>query len=447
MKQLQKKLKKLHLLNKIYCLFFVLVLPSFSYAQSTLLRVEDAVKIGLEKNFNIQILRQQEQIATNNNTRAAAGMTPIVSSTGTISYAINNTQQNFFNGETRGAPNAGTFNTRVALEGLWTLYDGWRMYAVRDRLVAFEQQSRALTTAQMQALAANITLSYYNIVQLERTTANLRYAVRLDRDLLDLVQAKKTIGSATGLEVLQSRSRLTADSARLVQQEVDIKRLYMDFNQLLNRPVEENFRVDTTLTSQLAIAVDELVNNAKQAHPDVILSKLNQQIAMLNTKEVKSAFKPQLDLTANLNYTYQRNAVGLILSNRNFGPNVGLTARYLIYDAQLRRQNLANAKIMEESAKLRQDEILYTLEAQIRTRYADYQSLRQLRDLEQANLKVATDQANLARELYRLGKITNFEVRESTLLEVQARDRLVQAGFRLKQAEIELLDLAGMKMF
>lgn len=439
--------KKSQLLNKIFCLLFILFTASFSYAQSPLLRVEDAVKVGLEKNFNIQILRQQEQIATNNNTPARAGMTPTVNTTGTVSYAINNTQQNFFNGETRGAPNAGTFNTRVAVEALWTLYDGWRMYAARDRLTAFEQQSRALTTAQMQALAANITLSYYNIVQLERTTENLRYAVRLDRDLLNLVQAKKTIGSATGLELLQSRSRLTADSARLVQQEADIRRLYMAFNQLLNRPVDEQFRVDTTLASQMVISVDELVQNAKQAHPDVILSKLDQQIAALNTREIKGAFKPELDLTANLNYSYQRNAVGLILSNRNLGPVVGLTARYPIYDGHLRKQNLANAKIAEESVKLRQDELLYTLEAQIRTRYADYQSLKQLRDLEEANLKVSVDQANLARELYRLGKITNFEVRESTLLEVQARDRAIQAGFRLKQAEIEVLDLAGMKMF
>lgn len=439
--------KKSQLLNNLFCLSLILFTISSSYAQSPLLRVEDAVKVGLEKNFNIQILRQQEQIAINNNTPARAGMTPTVNTTGTVSYAINNTEQKFFNGETRGAPNAGTFNTRFGVEALWTLYDGWRMYAARDRLTAFEQQSRALTTAQMQTLAANITLSYYNIVQLERTTANLRYAVRLDRDLLNLVQAKKTIGSATGLEVLQSRSRLTADSARLVQQEADIRRLYMAFNQLLNRPVDEQFRVDTTLASQLVIGVEELVQNAKQAHPEVLLSKLDQQVALLNTKEIKGTFKPELDLFANLNYSYQRNAVGFLLSNRNLGPTVGLTARYPIYDGHLRKQNLANAKIAEENVKLRQDELLYTLEAQIRTRYADYQSLKQLRDLEDANLRVTVDQANLARELYRLGKITNFEVRESTLLEVQARDRAIQAGFRLKQAEIELLDLAGMKMF
>jgi outer membrane protein TolC len=413
-----------------------------------MLRVEDAVKIGLEKNFNIQILRNQEQIATNNNTPARAGMTPTVNSTGSLSYAINNTEQKFFNGESRGAPNAASFNARIGLEANWTLYNGWRMYATRDRLTAFEQQSRALTTAQMQDLAANITLAYYNIVQLERTTDNLRYAVSLDRDLLNLVQAKKTIGSATGLELLQSRSRLTADSARLVQQEADIRRVYMSFNQLLNRPVDESFRIDTsTLSSKMAITLDELLLNAKQANPDLILNKLDQQIAMLNTKEVKSFFKPEIDLTGTFNYSYLRNAVGFLLSNRNLGPTLGLTARYPIYDGQLRKQNLANAKMVEQNVKLRQDELMYSIEAQIRTRYADYRALQQLRDLEAANLKVTTDQANLARELYRLGKITNFEVRESTLLEVQARDRTIQAWFRMKQAEIELLNLAGMKMF
>ncbi|HPH19234.1 MAG TPA: TolC family protein [Haliscomenobacter sp.] len=435
------------LLNNICCLSLIIISTSSVFAQAPVLQVEDAVKLGLEKNFNVQILRNQELIAANNNTPARAGMTPTVNTTGTVSYAINNTSQRFFTGETRSAPNAGTFNGRIGVEAVWNLYNGSRMYAIRDRLTTFEQQSRALTTAQMQALSTDITLAYFNIVQLERTTSNLRYAVRLDRDLLNLVQAKKTIGSATGLELLQSRSRLTADSARLVQQEADIKRFYMGFNQLLNRPVEDNFRVDTTLSTQMVLTVDELLLNARQANPDVILSKLDQQVAMLNTKEIKGTFKPELDLTGAMNYSYQRNAVGFALSNRNFGPVLGLTGRYTIYDGQLRKQNLTNARIAEENAKLRQDELLYLLEAQIRTRYSDYQSLKQLRDLEDANLKVSLDQANLARELYRLGKITNFEVRESTLLEVQARDRTIQAWFRLKQVEIELLNLAGMKMF
>ena len=106
------------LLNNICCLSLIIISTSSVFAQAPVLQVEDAVKLGLEKNFNVQILRNQELIAANNNTPARAGMTPTVNTTGTVSYAINNTSQRFLNCETRSAPNAGTFNGRTVLEAV-----------------------------------------------------------------------------------------------------------------------------------------------------------------------------------------------------------------------------------------------------------------------------------------------------------------------------------------
>jgi outer membrane protein TolC len=444
-------MKKWNQRSKPYIVFLLcsclLGIGAESMAQAPVLSLENAVKTGLEKNYQIKILRNQELIATNNNTPGRAGMTPTLNAAGNISYAINNTQQQFFNGDTRGAPSAGTFNTRVGLEFDWVLFDGWSMYAVRDRFDAFERQSRAQTSAQIQNLAADIALAYYNIVQVERTANNLRYSLRLDRDLLDLVQRKKTIGSATGLEVLQSRSRLTADSTRLTQLEVEAARLHMAFNQLLNEPVDQAFSVDTTLNISTLLPLEELITKAKQANPMVIMTRIDRQISMLNTKEIKGNFMPQVDLVGQFNYSYLRNQVGFLLSNRNLGPTAGLSIRYPILDGGIRKQNLANAKIAEENARLREEDLLDDLEVQIRTRYADYQAQLRLRNLENTNLQVALDQATLARELYRLGRITNFEVREATLQEVQAQDRLIQSWFRLKQAEVDLLNLAGMLGF
>ena len=168
---------------------------------------------------------------------------------------------------------------------------------------------------------------------------------------------------------------------------------------------------------------------------------------MISTKDVKGTFLPEVVLVGSANYTYQRNAVGIALSNRNLGPQLGVNLRYTIYDGKNRTHNLENAKMAEENARLSEASLLVDLEARIRTRYADYQSYLQMSQLQLANLKVAVDQANLARELYRLGRITNFEVRESTLQEVQARDLLIQAWYRLKAAEIDLLDFAGMLRF
>jgi outer membrane protein TolC len=70
-----------------------------------------------------------------------------------------------------------------------------------------------------------------------------------------------------------------------------------------------------------------------------------------------------------------------------------------------------------------------------------------LADLEALNLKVAEEQATLARELYRLGRTTNFEVREAILQGIQANDRVIQNLYRLKQIEISLLNLAGIPLY
>ena len=415
-------------------------------AQSPVLTLEDAVKTGLEQNYSIKILRNQEIIAGNNMTRGAAGMLPVVTGTGTLGYAINNTEQKFFNGDTRGAPNAATFRTGLGVDVGWTAFDGFRMYVERDRLATVERQSKVQTTLQIQGLAADIAFAYYNIVQLVRSRENLRYAVGLDRDLYDLVKRKKIIGTVTGLELLQSQSRLTADSTRLVQLEADIQRAQMAFNDLLNVPAETRFEVDTTLAVAALPGLDELVNAAKQANPAVSLAKLNREIANLRTKDLEGTFLPEVTLQGSYNFAFQRNQVGFLLSNRSLGPSVGLTARYTIYDGKNRLRNLDNARIAETNAALQEEELLTDLESRIHTRYADYQAILQQRGLEEINLKVALDQANLARELYRLGRITNFEVREATLQEIQARDRMIAAWFRLKQAEIDLLDLAGMTL-
>ncbi len=412
-----------------------------------ILSAQEAVKIGIEQNFSVRILRNEEQIANNNNTAGNAGMLPTVSTIGTTSYSVNNTEQKFFNGETRGGSGASNISFRTGLEVNWTAFDGFRMFAERDRLSALESQSRTQTIAQMQDLAANILDAYYNLVQLELSTDNLRYAVRLDRDLLQLVENKKRIGTATGLELLQSRTRLTADSARLVQLETDIQRARKNFNQLLNRPVELTFQVDSALNSILLPSLEELLQRSKQSNPGLLLSKIDRELALLASNNLKGNLWPELSLQGTLNYNFQRNDIGFLLSNRNFGPTVGLTLRYTLYDRDNRKREINNARIAEENAALREAEIQQIIEAQIRTRYGDYQALRQLAELEELNLRVAEEQANLARELYRLGRTTNFEVREAILQGIQANDRVIQNLYRLKQIEISLLNLAGIPLY
>jgi len=412
-----------------------------------MLSPESAVKIGLEKNFGIQILRNNERIAQLNNTPGRAGLLPTLGVNSLANYASNNTEQKFFNGETRSGIGAGNLTTRMGLEMNWTAFDGFNMFVERDRLALMEKMSRAETTAQMQTFAAGIIAAYYRLVELERSTENLRYAVTLDRDILDLVKNKKKIGTANGLEVLQSQTRLNSDSARLVLLENDISRSRMNFNILLNLDPNTPFRLDTRFQNATMPSLEELLLRTRQNHPDLLLTKLQKEQAALRLETVKSSFWPVVTLQAAYNVAFSRSEVGFLLSNRSNGPFVGLTLRYTIFDGQNRKNDQEIALVQMENAALRETDLLTILEGRIKTKVSDYSALSNLISMEEENLNASRQQSALARELYRLGKTTNFEVRESILQEIQALDRVINAQARVKQVEIEIFNDAGIPLF
>ncbi|NBU35047.1 MAG: TolC family protein [Bacteroidetes bacterium] len=427
----------------IFCLFISPVIAQ----EALILSPESAVKIGLEKNYGIQILRNNERIAALNNTLGRAGFLPNVGFNSLVNYASNNTEQKFFNGEVRAGNGAGNLTTRMGLEVNWTAFDGFNMFVERDRLALMEKMSRTETTGQMQTLAAGILAAYYRLVELERSTENLRYAVSLDRDILDLVKNKKKIGTATGLEVLQSQTRLNSDSARLVLLENDISRSRMNFNILLNLEPNTPFVLDTSFNNALLPSLDELLMRTRQNHPDLLLSKLQKEQAALRLETVKSSFWPVVTLQAAYNMAFSRSEVGFLLSNRSNGPFIGLTLRYNIFDGQNRKHDKEIALVQMENAALRETDLLTILEGRIKTKWSDYAALSGLIAMEQENLNASRQQSALARELYRLGKTTNFEVRESILQEIQALDRVINAQARVKQVEIEIFNDAGIPLF
>lgn len=412
-----------------------------------MLSPESAVKIGLEKNFGIQILRNNERIAQLNNTPGRAGLLPNLGVNSLANYASNNTEQKFFNGETRSGIGAGNLTTRMGLEMNWTAFDGFNMFVERDRLALMEKMSRAETTAQMQTFAAGILAAYYRLVELERSTENLRYAVTLDRDILDLVKNKKKIGTANGLEVLQSQTRLNSDSARLVLLENDISRSRMNFNILLNLDPNTPFTLDTRFQNANMPSLEELLLRTRQNQPDLLLTKLQKEQAALRLETVKSSFWPVVTLQAAYNVAFSRSEVGFLLSNRSNGPFVGLTLRYTIFDGQNRKNDQKIALVQMENAALRETDLLTILEGRIKTKVSDYSALSNLISMEEENLDASRQQSALARELYRLGKTTNFEVRESILQEIQALDRVINAQARVKQVEIEIFNDAGIPLF
>ncbi|MEX1063598.1 MAG: TolC family protein, partial [Balneolaceae bacterium] len=98
-----------------------------------MLTLDEAIRIGLENNYGIQIFRNTAEIASNNRTLGNAGFLPSVAGTGSRSEQVENSrfETDISGGETQGARSANT-SAGIALD--WTLFDGMQMFINHQRL-------------------------------------------------------------------------------------------------------------------------------------------------------------------------------------------------------------------------------------------------------------------------------------------------------------------------
>ncbi len=120
------------LLKKILILQSLLFLLNGSLFSQNLLTMEEAVKTALENNYGIKLIKVDQVASRLNNTLGNAGFLPDISMNLGRNYNVNNTRQEFFNGDIREGDNvqSNTLNTNIQLN--WTIFDGMRMFVRKD---------------------------------------------------------------------------------------------------------------------------------------------------------------------------------------------------------------------------------------------------------------------------------------------------------------------------
>lgn len=425
----------------------ILLLLGMDLQGQEVLSLEQAISIGLENNYNIRIARNNEIIADNNNTAGAAGFLPTISASGNLSRTINNTKQVFFSGDERSGVGAGTTRYGVGAQVNWTAFDGFQMYATRDRLEFEEQRSRTFTESAMQDLATQIQSAYYSLVRLNQQEDIIEESIQLNLSLKELAENKVRIGTGTSLDVLQTTNRLNVDSSALLNLQDQVAQSKLSLNRLLGRDPGVAFEVSDEIPPIVLPQLEELTQLAVAQNYQLKLLSFDEQIALTQIKEARSALYPTVSINADYNYNFSRADVGFLLSNRSFGPTIGIVASYDIFTGRSLKKDIASAELVKQNATLSKENLAEDIKSQMAIAFQNYQALLRLQQLELRNLQTAETNTTLARQLYSSGRATNFDVREAILAETQIKDRISNVQFQIKLAEIDLKSMAGIPMF
>src|SRR5690606_33579845 len=97
----------------------------------------------LEKNYNIQLVSKDVEIAENNVHVGNAGMLPSVQADFSRNSSIQNSTQTLLSGDTRSVVNGKNQSMSYGASLDWTIFDGFRMFARYEQLKTVEELSKA----------------------------------------------------------------------------------------------------------------------------------------------------------------------------------------------------------------------------------------------------------------------------------------------------------------
>lgn len=427
-------------------IFLFLLLDVNTHAQDTL-HLEQAVATALRNNYDILLAKNDSAIAAINYDYRNAGFYPRVNASGTILFNNNTQRQKLADGSERGGSGVRTTNLSSAVNMNWTVFDGFRMFILRDQLDQAVKLGNLTIKNQVINTVSQVIATYFDIVRQQQQLRNIDEQVAFSEERLQLAQYKLDVGVGIKPDVLQAQiDRNNRLSAR-VNQLALIDQRKQTLNELMNVPRDVNYYVQDTIPVNTSLVLGDVLNGLEETNPALQIARTNIDIAELNIKSAKSARWPTVSLLSAYNFNRVNNNTVINpftpLFNMNRGWNYGVTASIPIFNNFTVRQQIRQAELALNFSELRYQSQEAQLTTVILNSFRNYRAQQEAVTLAQNNLELSRENLYIERERYRLGRTTFIELRQAEDNVATALTNLINARYNLKVAETELLRNRG----
>lgn len=425
----------------------IILLAGTGWAQKDSLTAEQAVAYALRNNYSILLARQDSAVAAINYDYRNAAFLPRINATGTALFSNNNQKQTLADGSERNRTGIKTNNLTSALNLNWTVFDGFRMFLLRDQLdIAVNQGNLVIKSAVVNTVATVIT-TYYDIVRQKQQLRNVEEQRQLAADRLQLAQYKFDIGVGIKPDVLQAQIDLNnSTSARLNQLSL-IEQRRQTLNQLMNVNPAADYKVSDTIPVETSLVLGNLLSNLSQASPELQLARTNIEAAELNVRLAKTARYPTVSIVSayNFNRTSNNQVINQFspLFNLNHGWNYGLSVNIPILNNFTVRQQIRQAQLAVDYQQLQYQNQELLLNSNLLNSFTDYEAQKNIVATLDSSVALARENLFIERERYRLGRTTFIELRQAEENVSNILTNLINARYNLKAAETEVLRLRG----
>lgn len=425
----------------IWILMLFITISAFG---QELLQKNEAVKIAMENNFDIQISNNNVEAAENNASLENSNYLPSFTGTAGANYSNSNGTIVQKSGEEQTISNNETTGLNASVGFQYTIFDGFGRSNTYKKLQENYNISKLEARQMLENTILNIFNSYYEVARLTQDVQNQKESMDISRERLQRAKYSFDYGQGSQLDILNAEVDYNNDSITYLTNTQSLANQKRTLNLYLGRDVKIEFTVDTSLSYATDLYLEGLL--ARSIENNVTL--LQQQSALKNAEyDIKSTSANAIPkLSVNGSYGYSQNILGVssfLDKTTGVGPSLGATLSWNIYDGGSTRVRKQNSRIALENQSIALEKERLNIERNLSNAWTAYQTALFIKDAQQKNLETAKTNFNRSSDTYKLGQISSIDFRQAQLNLLVAQLSLNQAKYSAKIAELFLLQISG----
>lgn len=448
-------------------LFSILIIIVFLFPVKSqeVLKLEDVIKLTIENNFDIQIAKNNVQIAKNSNNIGlvgggqSTGGTVSGGSTGMlpqISISAGSPQNPLGIGQTittlkYSNPTADITGQKLtstsyapSIMGTWYFFDGLKMFATKKKLNRVEELSNIQYRETIENTLLKALTSYFQMISIEQFIKSLKISLLLSDEQKKLADQKLKSGSGSKVDVLQTQIDYNNIRIQIVQQQNLLNEQRINLNGILKRPPEKEFTVPDTIIIETKPEYASALSKTAENNSSILAGKKNIEIDELGLKEFRANRMPKIGITGNYSFQRTANDIGFLQLNQNYGYNAGLIFSWTLLNNLTTNTAIKNQLVQMESDNVRLESATMLANTNLYKSFLSFQNNLSVMEIEKQSVAMANENLQIASERFKQGVSNYIEYRTVEQSYEDAQYRLSQAAYNTKVSELNYLKEQGL---
>lgn len=408
-----------------------------------ILSLPQAVKLGLENNYNIQLAKLELESVQKQVEIGVPGEIPSI--------------QLFLDQRNRvsvdGSPTSfvdGTYAKNEIIGGVdldWVLFHGFKVRINKTRLDELEELSSGNVRLVVENSVHAIILGYYrSLIEYEKLQFRKEVSA-FSVDKYNDANLKFNYGELSKFELINFKDAALRDSVSLLEQKMVYNETKTQLKTLIGIEKSENLTLTDTLTLSdnsytYHVFKRQMLSSNQEIRNQLINIRLQESLVQVAEAEIK----PKVSLRSGVNQELSSSQ----FTNENtralgsvFDYYLNFTVSYQLFNKRDMHLKIQKEQMNRLYLTKEKETLVSLLEEQLKInfdKYKDYLSVYRMAKLQEENLIQNLDIASFR---FESGISSYLEVRDIQVRLIETKLKVLEAMFELKVAETELIRLTG----